>query len=230
MEPRVVFEDMNVLVVSKPAGFLSQGGSREGTPGGTDEPNLVSWAQGYLGRPYVGLVHRLDRNTSGLMVLGKRTKAADRLTQALQKGSLERVYLAWLVGELGTAAKWTHWLVKDEKTNTSRVLPPRGAGKPHPDAKEAALKVTPVGRGLLKNTPLTLAEFRLETGRSHQIRVQAAHEGFALLGDTKYGAEDAPAFPRHALHSTRLSFPHPISKELLTFEDPLPEDMARLRA
>lgn len=220
---------MNVLVISKPAGLLSQGGSLDGEDG-SDAPNLVDWARGYFGRHYVGLVHRLDRNTSGLMVLAKRSKAAERLTLALQKGTLERVYWAWLRGRLEHETEWRHWLLKDERTNITRVLrgtPTEGAKAPQAGAKWAALRVKPLEYGRLGNSDLTLAEFRLETGRSHQIRAQASEEGHPLVGDAKYGG--GSDFARTALHSARLSFPHPISKEILIFEDSLPADMARLR-
>jgi len=220
--PKILFEDTHLIVLSKPAGLLSQG-EIEGAP------NLVDWARGYLGRNYVGLVHRLDRNTSGVMVLAKRTKAAQRLTEALQKGTLTRAYQAWLIGqmpEIGKARRWSHHLFKDEKKNQVRVVAPT-----YPGAKTAVLSVTPIAEGLYQGKELTLAEFVLETGRSHQIRAQAAAEGFPLLGDIKYGerANSGLRFPRPALHSFRISFEHPMSqttpRERLTFEDPLPEDM-----
>src|SRR6476646_8222582 len=92
LTPKIIFEDPNLIVLSKPAGLLSQGEHK-------GDPNLVDWLRIYLGRPYVGLVHRLDRNTSGIMVVAKRTKAAQRLTEQLQSGKLERTYLAWLEGK-----------------------------------------------------------------------------------------------------------------------------------
>jgi 23S rRNA pseudouridine1911/1915/1917 synthase len=211
--PRILFEDTHLLVLDKPAGLLSQGER-------TGDENLVDWLRQYLGRPYVGLVHRLDRNTSGVMVVGKRTKAAQRLTESLQRGRLERTYLAWLEGELRAPARWHHWLVKDEAVNRVRVVKNATAR----GAKEAALTVEPVARGLWRGMPLTLASFRLETGRSHQIRAQAAHEGHPLLGDRKYGSR--AEFGRPALHSFRLRFDHPMSREWLEFEATLPADMA----
>src|SRR6476620_8069363 len=107
--PKIIFEDQHLIVLSKPAGLLSQGEHK-------GDENLVDWLRAYLGRPYVGLVHRLDRNTSGLMVVAKRTKSAQRLTDSLQKGDLERTYLAWLVGNLKETVQWQHSLVKDPKT------------------------------------------------------------------------------------------------------------------
>jgi 23S rRNA pseudouridine1911/1915/1917 synthase len=208
--PLILFEDQHLVVLSKPAGLLSQGEI-------TGDENLVDWLRTYFGRNYVGLIHRLDRNTSGIMVVAKRTKSAQRLTEALQEGELHRSYLAWIGGDLKQAQKWRHFLSKDERTNTVRVVKNAGNG-----AKEAALHVRPILSEHFQGSPITLAEFVLETGRSHQIRSQAAHEKHALLGDAKYGG--LRGFHRPALHSYQLRFPHPMSKEVMTFRAPLPED------
>jgi 23S rRNA pseudouridine1911/1915/1917 synthase len=213
-QPRILFEDQHLLVLSKPAGMLSQGEH-------TGDENLVDWLRGYLGRPYVGLIHRLDRNTSGVMVVAKRTKAAQRLTNALQNDQLHRTYRAWLVGTLKSSVRWIHFLSKNEKTNVVTVVPRGG--------KQAILKAKPIAYGNWNQTQLTLAEIQLETGRSHQIRVQSAHEGYPLLGDQKYGRmKGTPDFPRVALHSYRIEFPHPMSQEILSFEDPLPKDLQQM--
>jgi 23S rRNA pseudouridine1911/1915/1917 synthase len=208
--PTIIFEDQHLVVLSKPAGLLSQGEK-------TGDDNLVDWLRGYFGRQYVGLIHRLDRNTSGIMVVAKRTKSAQRLTEALQSGELHRTYLAWIGGDLKQPQQWRHFLSKNEKTNTVRVVKSAGGA-----AKEAALRVRPLLSGQFHGSLMTLAEFVLETGRSHQIRAQAAHEKHALLGDAKYGGLNG--FNRPALHSYQLSFPHPMSKEAMTFRAPLPED------
>lgn len=232
--PTILFEDTHLLVLDKPAGLLSQGER-------TGDENLVDWLRHYLGRPYVGLIHRLDRNTSGAIVVAKRTKSAQRLTEQLQSGKLSRSYLAWLEGRLAPGThRWRHFLRKDEARNlvsvvaagSGRAMPGTGArGASHaPAAKEAILAVEPVGFGRWENMELTLARFRLETGRSHQIRAQAAHEGHSLLGDVKYGSRATPPFGRPALHSHRVEFEHPMSHELVSFEAPLPEDMARIKA
>ncbi|MSR78294.1 MAG: RluA family pseudouridine synthase [Candidatus Omnitrophica bacterium] len=213
--PKIFFEDPHLLVLSKPAGMLSQGDE-------SGDENLVDWLRQYLGRNYVGLVHRLDRNTSGIMVVAKRTKAAGRLTEALQKGAIRRIYLAWLEGKLEKPQTWKHWLVKNSQTNEVRAVK---AG--HPEAKEAILSVTPVEQCIFKEEPLTLAEFVLETGRSHQIRVQSAAAGFPVVGDPKYGKPNrnlSSLFKRPALHSCRIIFPHPMSQEIMSYEAELPQD------
>jgi 23S rRNA pseudouridine1911/1915/1917 synthase len=206
----ILFEDTHLIVLSKPAGLLSQGEK-------TGDENLVDLLRAHFGRNYVGLIHRLDRNTSGIMIVAKRTKSAQRLTEDLQKGNVHRSYLAWIEGKLDAPKKWKHFLSKDENTNTVRVVSP---GQKH--AKEAALNVSPLLSDQNGGDLITLAEFVLETGRSHQIRVQAAHEKHALLGDVKYGGRKD--FPRPLLHSYCLEFTHPMSKERMSLVAPLPED------
>lgn len=215
MEPRIVFEDTHLAVIDKPAGLLTQGDR-------TGDPSVVDWARGHFGRHYVGLIHRLDRGTSGLLVLAKRSKSANRLTLALQEGRLRRTYLALLEGRLSDAAEWKHYLLKDERTNTVRVVKQSVEG-----AKIAVLRVTPVEKRLRGETPLTLARFELETGRSHQIRAQSSAEGHPLVGDTKYGSRMHAA--RVALHSSELEFPHPMTEEILRFQSPLPDDFGTSR-
>ena len=212
--PKILFEDTHLIVLSKPPGLLSQGDI-------SGDPNLVDWLRGYLGRPYVGLVHRLDRNTSGVMIVAKRTKSAQRLTDALQRGDLFRAYLAWIVGTLPEPKKWVHYLKKNAEANTSQVVADNYSGK------LATLTVRPVRQHAWQSQPITLVEFILETGRSHQIRVQSAHEGFPLLGDTKYGGHRSNPmnFTRVALHSHHLKFFHPMSKDPMEFCDPLPPDL-----
>ncbi|MGE0614055.1 MAG: RluA family pseudouridine synthase [Bacteriovoracia bacterium] len=208
--PRILFEDTHLVVLSKPAGLLSQGEH-------TGDENLVDWLRGHFGRNYVGLVHRLDRNTSGLMVVAKRTKSAQRLTQALQTGKICRSYLAWLSGSLPRPVCWTHWLSKDGDSNTVRVVAPHSPG-----AKAALLNARPRRPGTWEGSPITLMEIELDTGRSHQIRVQAASEGHPLVGDAKYGS--ALRFHRPALHSFRIRFSHPMSGEELEFVEEFPGD------
>ena len=124
----VFYEDPNLLVLSKPPGLLSQGEK-------TGDINLVDILREYFGRHYVGLIHRLDRNTSGLMVVAKRSKSAERLSEGLKSGELKRGYQAWLHGTLkvGLSSKWEDKILKDEKTNVSKVV------RQHPSAKSAIL-------------------------------------------------------------------------------------------
>ena len=218
-QPEIIFEDAHLLVLSKPAGMLSQG-DHSGTG------SLVDWLRSYFGRNYVGLIHRLDRNTSGIMVVAKRTKAASRLTASLQKGDIKRTYWAWLEGDLKQSNQiWKHYLAKNSKTNEVSVVKSN-----HPQAQEAILKVLPLVHVLFKNQTLTLAEFVLETGRSRQIRVQAMAEGYPIAGDPKYGKPNkflSAIFERPALHSREIVFPHPMSGEIMKYQAELPLDFKK---
>lgn len=218
----MIYEDTHLVVLDKPAGLLSQGEK-------TGDENLVDWLRAYFGRNYVGLVHRLDRNTSGLMVVAKRTKSANRLTESLQKGDLFRAYLAWVAGRVEAPARWEHFLWKDENRNLVKAVTPAESAR-YPGAKRAVLSATPRARGEWRGLDLTLVEFVLETGRSHQIRAQSAAEGFPLLGDVKYLGPRAPRalaeFGRPALHSHWIRFPHPMSGDVMEWKIELPDDMA----
>lgn len=208
LNPIILFEDNHLIVLSKPSGLLSQGESK-------GDQNLVDLLRQHVGRQYIGLVHRLDRNTSGLMVVAKRSKSANRLTESLQSGKLIRKYLAWVKGSIAQSFHWRHFLIKNEKTNLVRASKTKS-----PRSKESLLTGNPIEYSKISDA--TLVEFTLETGRSHQIRAQSSAEGHPLFGDSKYGG---PPFDRLALHSYYLEFPHPMSSEVLTFTDPLPEEL-----
>lgn len=208
----VLFEDQHLLVLSKAPGLLSQGES-------TGDENLVDLLRIRFGRNYVGLVHRLDRNTSGLMVVAKRSKSAERLTEQLQDGRLIRKYHAILWGNIeeGTSQIWEHSLLKNKNTNEVKAVKPGT-----PESKIARLKI----KSLKNFDGLTFAQFELETGRSHQIRVQSAVMNYPLVGDTKYGSPHTGSklFHRPALHSFHLSFFHPISDEQLSYSQDFSQD------
>lgn len=218
----VLFEDNHLLVVDKPAGLLVQGGDRS-THDAHD--HLVAHAQAYLrakynkpGNVYVGLVHRLDRNTSGLVVLAKTSKAAERLSKAFAGRDVDKRYLAVVDGAAPTGPL-EHWLAPTADGG-SRVASPTTA-----DAKRARCAVT-----TLAATPSASAiEVALETGRKHQIRVQLAAAGHALLGDRRYAPPAVAArFTRPALHAWTIVFVHPVRGDELRIRAPLPHDLTEL--
>lgn len=218
----IIFEDTHVLVIEKSTGVDSQGGA-DGGQDGREILNVVDLARRYLGRHYVGLIHRLDRNTTGLMVLAKRSKAASRLSEALRDGRMQRSYQALVMGALRETITLKHRLKKDVTRNVVELSP---------EGKPAILHVRPLEvyeSVVVKGTSqvATLVELSLETGRSHQIRVQLAAAGHPLWGDTKYGGAAAKALAaRPLLHSSDLEFPHPMQAEqILRFHSGLPTDM-----
>lgn len=207
----VLFEDNHLLGLCKPAGLLSQGGPQ----GIVCLPELLDAyrreAEGKPGRAYVGMVHRLDRNVSGVMVVAKTSKAAARLAAAFRERApgLCKTYLAWVRGRPATReAQCVHRLRRS--AGVTRAAP---AGDT--TAREARLTYTVEAQG-----PVA-ARLRvvLETGLAHQIRAQLALVGHPLLGDRKYGG---PRGPRLALHAHSLTLPHPTSGAPLTITAPLP--------
>ena len=206
----IIHEDNHIIVLIKPHNVLSQGDE-------TGDENLVDMLKNYLkekynkpGNVFVGLVHRLDRPTGGLMVFAKTSKAAERLSKNIQDGEIEKYYLAALSGvPKEKAATLMNYLDKDEVSNTVKVLDFAKVG-----AKKAELRYK-----LLESTEdnkLSLVDVELLTGRSHQIRVQMSHIGHPVVGDSKYGKK-AGASTHMALWAYRLRFVHPTTKQALVF-------------
>ncbi|QEH37637.1 Ribosomal large subunit pseudouridine synthase A [Aquisphaera giovannonii] len=222
MTPAVLYEDNHCLVVDKPAGLLSQGDV-------TGDPSLVTWAADYLkaryekpGNVYVGLVHRLDRPTSGVVLLARTSKAAGRLAEQFRSGGIQKVYLAVVEGGPPSAeGTWDDVLEKDRRTNRVRVVERPAGGSGEKDA-EVAYRVLERSRGR------STIELRPITGRSHQLRVQLAARGLPIVGDRKYGAssvlEAVDGGRRIALHARSLTFIHPTRGVAITVEAPLPAD------
>ena len=205
---QIVFEDNHLLVVEKPSGLLTQAAK-------AGDDCLLERARDYVrdrydkpGNVYMGLVHRLDRNVSGLVVLCKTSKAASRLSKAFAKRSIEKRYLAWVVGEPAEAAELVDYLAP----RAGR----RGVER-HPEGKEARLRYRCLERG-----PRHAAlEVELLTGRKHQIRAQLAFNGLAIVGDPLYGVA-LGHLRRPALHAHRLAFAHPVGKAPMDFSSPAP--------
>ena len=216
IEKQIIFEDNQVIVIVKPQGVLSQGDD-------TGDENLVDLLKAYVkkkydkkGNVFIGLVHRLDRPTGGLMVFAKTSKAASRLSQQIVDGDFEKSYLACVVGEpKEQSATLVNYLEKDEKLNIVKCLNYAKA-----TAKKAELSYSVVET---KNK-LSLVKVNLETGRSHQIRVQFANIGCPLFGDSKYGGDIVKGWDL-ALWAYSLKFIHPTTKDSMVFKCEPPMDM-----
>lgn len=220
MEPAVLHLDPALLAVVKPAGLLTQ------APLGIDslEWRVKQWLKDRDGRPgqiYLGIVHRLDRPVSGVILFARNVRAARRLSQQFEGRLVRKQYLALVEGQVAPeAGQWTDFLAKIEGQARSEVVPPG-----HPDGRLAILRYQ-VRQRLADRT---LLEIELETGRTHQIRVQAASRGHPLVGDALYGAR-TPFGPEVederqrwiALHAAQLRFRHPLTREFLTLTAPLP--------
>jgi 23S rRNA pseudouridine1911/1915/1917 synthase len=209
--PRIAHADEHLLVVDKPAGLVVHAGA--GHASGT----LVDALRGQLAggdpaRP--GIVHRLDRDTSGLLVVARSEEAHRRLSGLVRRRALERVYAALVAGR--------------PRSRTGRIE--AAIGRDRRDPTRVSLE-TDVPRDAVTHFEVArlwpahaLLEVRLETGRTHQIRVHLAAIGLPVVGDAVYGTPE-PALGRQFLHAARLAFPHPFTGERLEVASPLPPEL-----
>jgi len=214
MELRVPYEDEHLFVVDKPAGVVVHPGA--GHAEGTLASGLLAAgaAGGEEDRP--GIVHRLDRDTSGLMVVARSEEALERLQRLVRAHELERAYAALVRGK--------------PRSRTGRIEAPIGRDRDEPtrrsldtDTPKDAVTHFEVEELLPRHT---LLRIRLETGRTHQIRVHLAAIGLPVSGDPVYGAAGDLGLERQFLHAGRLAFDHPFTAERVTVESPLPKDLA----
>ena len=204
----IIYEDNHLLVVEKPVNIPVQADK-------SGDEDLLTILKKYLkekynkpGDVYLGLVHRLDRPVSGVMVFAKTSKAASRLSKQIQKHEFKKIYMAVIEGKVSESGTFKDKLKKDEKTNITKVSE---------DGKEAELSYNLIG---FENN-LSLVRISLKTGRSHQIRVQFASRKIPLYGDQKYNPKAVK--DQIALFASKLEFKHPVTKEIVSFELPLPE-------
>jgi 23S rRNA pseudouridine1911/1915/1917 synthase len=216
----VVFEDPVLMVINKPAGLVVHPGS--GNPRGTLLNALLHRVPQVAELPRAGIVHRLDKDTSGLMVVAKTLVSHTDLVRQLQARTVKREYLALVYGEIDRAGTVNAPLARDPFNRVKRTV--------HQAGKEAVTHYDVVER--FPGT--TLLRCALETGRTHQIRVHMQYIGHPLVGDTVYAASRRSLhripFPRQALHAERLGLIHPITREAMQWECPLPPDFASLLA
>ncbi|HEX4985691.1 MAG TPA: 23S rRNA pseudouridine(1911/1915/1917) synthase RluD [Burkholderiales bacterium] len=217
----VAFEDTHIIVVDKPAGLVVHPGS--GNWSGTLLNALLQHAPGLAGVPRAGIVHRLDKDTSGLLVVAKTIPAQVDLVRQLQARTVAREYVAVVHGVVAAAGEVEAPIGRHPVHRTRMAVVARG--------KPAKTYYAPVARG----TGWSQLRCRLETGRTHQIRVHLSSIGHPLIGDPAYGGGKgrslpaaASGFPRQALHAARLALRHPASGEILSWESALPADLAGL--
>ncbi len=198
--PHVLYEDNHLLAVEKPVNMPCQADD-------SGDLDLLTLMKDYLkekyqkpGQVYLGLVHRLDRPVGGVMVFARTSKAAARLSQQIRLGQVDKTYLAVVRGAPPQAQRLTDYLIKDARTNSSRVCAPDAGGK------FAALSYRRCGQA----DGLSLVRVALETGRSHQIRVQMAHAGYPLWGDSRYGG--GKPGQQIALWCAQMALTHPTLK------------------
>jgi len=216
----ILLEDNHCLAIDKPAGMLTMGDA-------TGDNTAADIARSYLrerynkpGDVFLGIVHRLDRPVSGVLLFARTSKAASRLADQFRQGTVRKKYQAIVEGHVSPRhGLLEHWLHKDRFRNRVTIAEPDATG-----ARPSRLRYQVVrshsGRSLVEIQPLT--------GRSHQIRVQLAHLGHPIVGDVKYGSVAQPGH-RIALHATQLVFQHPTrQEEVMVCSAPPPEFLERV--
>jgi 23S rRNA pseudouridine1911/1915/1917 synthase len=213
----VVFEDAHIIVINKPAGLVVHPGS--GNWEGTLLNALLQHAPQLAQIPRAGIVHRLDKDTSGLLVVAKTLAAQTALVRQLQEHSVTREYLAVVHGFLQSAGTVDAPIGRHKTQRTRMAVVPGGKSAiTHYEAQEHYLHAT-------------LVRCELETGRTHQIRVHLMSIGHPLVGDPVYGAhKKLPSFARQALHAQKLALTHPATGRRRSWSAALPADMKKLIA
>jgi 23S rRNA pseudouridine1911/1915/1917 synthase len=216
MPLKVVFEDAALIVIDKPAGLVVHPGA--GQPDRTLLNALLAHAPALAAVPRGGIVHRLDKDTSGLLVVAKTVEAQASLVKQLADHSMRRVYLAVVQGDPPASGLIDAPVGRDVRARTRMAVTHRG--------KPSRTNY----RVLERYGHAALVECRLETGRTHQIRVHFQHLRHPLVGDETYrrGTRHGIAFPRQALHAMELALVHPTTGKAVSWSAPLPRDMKRL--
>jgi 23S rRNA pseudouridine1911/1915/1917 synthase len=216
MPLKIAYEDADLIVIDKPVGLVVHPGA--GQPDRTLLNALLAHAPSLAGVPRAGIVHRLDKDTSGLLVVAKTVAAQASLVEQLASRSMRRAYLALVQGDPPASGVIDAPVGRDPRARTRMAVTHRG--KP---SRTSYRVVERFGAA-------ALVECRLDTGRTHQIRVHFQHIRHPLIGDTVYrrGTRHGIAFPRQALHAAELSLTHPSSRKAMTWRSPLPKDMQRL--
>jgi 23S rRNA pseudouridine1911/1915/1917 synthase len=219
----IVHEDEHILVINKPAGLVVHPGA--GNWSGTLLNGLLHHCPQLASVPRAGIVHRLDKDTSGLMVVGKTLAAQTDLVRQLQARSVKREYFALVWGTPHLSGTVDAAMGRHPKDRVKMAV------TSSPSAKPAITHYERIATGLLERRPVSLMQCRLETGRTHQIRVHMQHLGFALVGEAVYGKQHLTSlFPRQALQARRLGLVHPATGEQCEWIVPLADDFAELIA
>lgn len=212
----ILYEDNHIIIVNKSPREIVQGDK-------TGDKPLVDMVKDYLkkkyhkpGNVFCGVVHRLDRPTSGIVVFAKTSKALARLNEMFKKGEVDKTYWA-IVKDLPPQDEGTlvHFLIKNQKNNKSVAYDTEKLR-----SKKAVLHYKLIGR----SQRYYLLEVKLETGRHHQIRCQLAKIGLPIRGDLKYGAQRSNPDGSISLHARNISFVHPVSKKMIDITAPVPDD------
>lgn len=211
---QVLYEDNHIIIVYKQSGEIVQGDKTGDKPLSETIKEWIKEKYAKPGNVFLGVVHRLDRPVSGIVVFAKTSKALSRLNNMFRNGEVRKTYWAMVqTAPNMPEATLTNWLVRNEKQNKSYVY-----NNEMPNAKQAILKYKTIGQ----TEHYTLLEVNLLTGRHHQIRCQLAAMGCPIKGDLKYGARRSNPDGSISLLSHKVEFIHPVSKQKIVVVSPLP--------
>ena len=212
----VVYEDNHIIIVNKQSGEIVQGDKTGDRPLSETVKEYIKVKYHKPGNVFLGVVHRLDRPVSGLVVFAKTSKALARLNEMFRKGGIHKTYWA-IVKNTPTQseAELNNWLVRNEKQNKSYAYDHEVK-----NSKNARLRYSVLAR----TDRYTLLEVHLMTGRHHQIRCQLSHMGCPIKGDLKYGFPRSNPDGSISLMAKRIEFVHPVSKDTIQVEAPTPSD------
>lgn len=213
---KVLYEDNHIIVVNKDSGEIVQGDKTGDTPLSETVKEYIKVKYNKPGNVFLGVVHRLDRPVSGVVVFARTSKALSRLNEMFRKGDVHKTYLALTAGRPPkTMDTLTGWLVRNEKQNKSYCY-----DHEVPGSKKAVLCYKEAGH----TDNYTLLEVELKTGRHHQIRCQLASIGCPIKGDLKYGARRSNPDGSISLVSANITFVHPVFKQPMSFDAILPDE------
>lgn len=213
---QVIYEDNHIIIVNKQPGEIVQGDKTGDRTLADDVKAYIKERYAKPGNVFLGVAHRLDRPVGGAVVFARTSKALSRLNEMFRNGDVHKTYWAIVAGRPQPGeATLTHWLVRNERLNKSFAHDSEVAG-----AKKAVLAYRTIGRG----ERYTLLEVNLMTGRHHQIRCQLAAIGCPIKGDLKYGSRRSNPDGCISLLARRVEFVHPVSKQHIVAEAPLPAD------
>ncbi|MDE7116420.1 MAG: RNA pseudouridine synthase [Muribaculaceae bacterium] len=216
----VVYEDNHIIIVNKSSGEIVQGDKTGDTPLSEHVKNYLKEKYNKPGNVFCGVVHRIDRPVSGLVIFARTSKALERLNKMLRDGNIHKTYWALVEGTPECPEKTLeNFLVSDGRINKTFVSDSR-----NPDAKKSILSYKTVATG----DRYTLLEVNLLTGRKHQIRAQLSANGNPIKGDLKYGARRSNRDGSISLQAHRIEFTHPVSGQQISLEIPPLPDMQKL--
>lgn len=212
----VLYEDNHVIIVSKRVGEIVQGDKTGDVPLLDTVKQYVAERYNKPGNVFLGLVHRLDRPVSGVVLFARTSKALSRLSELFRTRALRKVYWAIVANQPAQPeGTLTHWLTRNERTNTARAY-----DREVPGSKKAVLDYKVVAH----SDRYCLLEIELHTGRHHQIRCQLSKMGCPIKGDLKYGAPRSNPDGGISLHARKLEFEHPVSHLPISVTAPVPDD------